>query len=339
MTRAPNSGAPVGSLVALLSIAAALAPGAAHADHEGQLPVPVSCSVSGGQLTVTAAAGEFPDVVFERAGDQIVVRAGHFLPEDAMPVTCAGGTPTVTGVDQVTVVSSAPATTIPHVSIVLGGGPFGPGATPEGEGSEIEFFIQTSIAVDILGSDGPDQLAVGRSAGRPAVNLNAGEVSPDPDLTLGTTLARNKKSIENFEIAAGGGSDIVDLSGTGFDTPFIRSVSVKGGDGDDRLTGGPGDDTLKGQRGNDTLIGLAGRDVLFGGRGNDTLDGGGARDLLVGLGGRDLLLGGGGADLVLPGHGKDRSLCGPGKDLYDRRARKDRRRGCELLTSFGGLFR
>jgi hypothetical protein len=300
-----------------------------------------SCSLSGGQLQVVALRGEFPDIDFERSADQIVITSGFFEPGDA-PLTCSGGVPTVTNTDTITVASAAPKAVLPDVSWNLAGGPFAPGATPEADGSsEIEFTITTSIEALILGGPGPDQLALGRTAGVEAANLNAGEPSPDADVFLGRTIGCcHKRPLESFTVEASDGPDTISLAGTGFDNPLKDDVQVEGGRGNDLLTGSPEHDDLSGGRGDDTVLGLGGSDVLVGGRGKDTLDGGGTADLILGYGGRDIVLGGGGRDYILPGHGRDVVRCGPGRDLLDfRQRRTDRRKSCERLVSFAGLFR
>jgi Ca2+-binding RTX toxin-like protein len=194
--------------------------------------------------------------------------------------------------------------------------------------------------VTIDGGEGPDSVALGGLGGLQVANLNAGETAPDADVTLGRAFGRGHKSIEGFELNGNGGSDVLSLSGgAGFDRAAPRHVSLSGGPGDDLILGSPRDDELTGESGNDTLLGLAGADSLAGGDGDDTISGKGAPDLLLGLKGSDRILGGGGRDLVLPGPGRDRVNCGGGRDYFDRRQRRDRRRRCELLTSFAGLFR
>src|SRR5262249_32260055 len=64
---------------------------------------------------------------------------------------------------------------------------------------------------------------------------------------------------DSLRIDALGGNDTVDASGLAADA---ISLTVDGGDGDDRLTGGAGDDTL---------IGGPRNDVPDGGPGNNTL--------------------------------------------------------------------
>jgi hypothetical protein len=70
-------------------------------------------------------------------------------------------------------------------------------------------------------------------------------------------------------IAAGKGSDTINLHDSGNDT-------VYGGSGDDVIRGGHGDDSLVGGAGNDSIFGGTGNDTLVGSSGNDFLESGGA---------------------------------------------------------------
>jgi Ca2+-binding RTX toxin-like protein len=69
----------------------------------------------------------------------------------------------------------------------------------------------------------------------------------------------------NIFVAAGKGSDTINLHDSGNDT-------VYGGSGNDVISGGHGDSSL---------FGGAGNDSIYGGTGNDTLDGGSGNDYLV----------------------------------------------------------
>ena len=54
----------------------------------------------------------------------------------------------------------------------------------------------------------------------------------------------------------------------------LASMTIRGGDGNDRLFGGPGDDIIDGGDGVDVLVGGDGNDTLLGGPGDDLLGGG-----------------------------------------------------------------
>jgi Ca2+-binding RTX toxin-like protein len=73
---------------------------------------------------------------------------------------------------------------------------------------------------------------------------------------------------DSLRINAFGGNDVVDASGLAADAV---SLTIDGGDGNDRLQGGDGDDTLLGGAGDDVLVGGPGNDTLDGGPGNNTL--------------------------------------------------------------------
>ncbi|MEH6951373.1 calcium-binding protein [Nitrobacter sp. NHB1] len=69
----------------------------------------------------------------------------------------------------------------------------------------------------------------------------------------------------NVFVAAGRGSDTINLHDSGDDTVY----------------GGGGNDVIRGGHGDSSLFGGAGNDSIFGGTGNDTLDGGSGNDYLV----------------------------------------------------------
>jgi Ca2+-binding RTX toxin-like protein len=69
----------------------------------------------------------------------------------------------------------------------------------------------------------------------------------------------------NIFVAAGRGSDTINLHDSGNDTVY----------------GGSGNDVIRGGHGDSSLFGGAGNDSIYGGTGNDTLDGGAGNDYLV----------------------------------------------------------
>jgi len=73
-------------------------------------------------------------------------------------------------------------------------------------------------------------------------------------------------------------------------------LTIRGGDGNDRLYSGSGDDELRGEAGDDMLFGMGGDDKLSGQAGNDVLAGGAGNDWINGNDGRDILIGGVGSD-------------------------------------------
>jgi hypothetical protein len=162
----------------------------------------------------------------------------------------------------------------------------------------------------------------------------------------GTTVATCPTSVSGeslttaFVELAGGGDAFTDRSGV----PLPVSVSVRGGDGTDRLTGGLGDDTLDpgfgssdevhGGAGYDTVSygsrasgvtvtldgaandggpgenDLVGQDVeeILGGAGDDVLVGDVRINIVDGAAGNDTLDGGAGADILLGSDGNDQLL-------------------------------
>ena len=70
----------------------------------------------------------------------------------------------------------------------------------------------------------------------------------------------------------------------------LSSLSMNGGDGDDRLSNStPGSSIIDGGTGDDTLIGGSAADSLIGGDGNDVFDGGAGADTMAGGEGFDLV--------------------------------------------------
>jgi Ca2+-binding RTX toxin-like protein len=88
-------------------------------------------------------------------------------------------------------------------------------------------------------------------------------------------------SCEDIQLGTTAGEDHVTI----LDTPSSIAVTVRAGDGNDRVlangAGVQGPLTLLGGAGNDILKGGAGRDLLIGGSGIDQLDGGPGEDILI----------------------------------------------------------
>jgi Ca2+-binding RTX toxin-like protein len=286
------------------------------------------CSYSGppqNLLTVTADRGALGEII--RRGDEIVVR--EFLER---PSPCQGGVPTVLNTDTISVLVRGVA---PAVDVLLGGGPFAPGATPETEGaSEIEIEFRGNEALGyVRGTVRGDEFHWGPGPGDHAgLNLNAQDAGDqDVDVTVRGPA---------FLVAVGarGNDTIVPTPGAPFPNEGVFSA---GGQGDDRLiaprnTGG----ILEGGAGDDVLIGGRRGDFLLGGDGNDRLRGVRGGDLIAAGRGRDLIFGGPGRDSInsgahLPGlvprdSARDRIRCGAGRDRVTA-DRQDRLRGCEVI--------
>jgi Ca2+-binding RTX toxin-like protein len=160
-----------------------------------------------------------------------------------------------------------------YADLVLRGGPFAPGATPELEGdSEIEVeFVGDDIYATATGTGRADYFEWGPGLGREAgLNLNPGRAADeDVDVTVEGDLS--------FLNAVGrGGNDSI-LSAPGGVFTNAQHVFSTGGRGDDRLEA-PRD-------GGGLLQGGPGDDVLIGGRRGNLLEGGGGNDRMSGAGG------------------------------------------------------
>jgi Ca2+-binding RTX toxin-like protein len=133
-----------------------------------------------------------------------------------------------------------------------------------------------------------------------------------------TELNCKATAIAGFEVDAGDGNDLVELSDAVPVPATLRgdagNDTLVGGKGDDKLLGGDGLDHLYGGEGNDLIRGGAGFDIIRGNLGDDELFGEGGHDSLGGGGGDDSLFGGQGADFLYGGTGNDRLVGGEGRD-------------------------
>jgi RTX calcium-binding nonapeptide repeat (4 copies) len=273
-------------------------------------------------LTVTADRGALTEVA--RRGQRIIAR--EFL---ELPVRCRGDMPTVLNTDTIEIKLR---TDEDSVDVLLAGGSFAPGATPEPEGaSEIEIDIEWQSRFAFLGTvqgtRRADEFHWGPGLDRqPGLNLNPLEAGDaDVDVTA-------HGGFDPLLTVEGGGGDDTIIPAPGPKFPNL-GVFTEGGPGDDRLAGFPNSGAI--------LVGDEGNDVLTGGRGMDDLRGLSGRDRLDGRGGADLIDGGRGRDLIFGGPGRDRILardswrdklrCGAGRDRV-RPDRRDRLRGCEVVV-------
>jgi hypothetical protein len=269
----------------------------------------------------------------------IIARTGsRALPSVAAPIAgsarvigCDGDIPQVTNVDLI--VARGIGNDEPSLEVNLGGGPLAPGATDEGDGdSEIEIEVRSggglpTPSVGISGTAGPDRFRLGMKGGKPGLNLNPDESSPDVDLRTEDEL------FSTFIIAARGGADVVTGSGgPEFNGPSTAFLFTLLGRGDDRFRGGAFLNIAHGGRGDDVMRSRRGPGFLIGGPGRDLLRTGKEFDLLVGGPGRDLLRAGAGPDLLRAADGtRDRIRCGGGLDMLTA-DRRDRQRGCERIS-------
>jgi hypothetical protein len=282
----------------------------------------VACDYSAGELTVDLTADD-DSVTFTRFHDRIVVVTGssvnifgdyddYYEEETQIAVPCSGATPTPTNTDHISVVQ-APNAEFGNVTIDLSAGPFGPGATPEADGtSEIEFGFNLPgrlSSVGIKGSDTGETLPLGMlSSGAAGVNLNATaeQASADPDVEAA--------GIRYFVIDSEGGNDVVSgMGGAGLAGPLRGTfVIASGGSGNDLLQSGPPGAELVGDEGADTMIGSP------------------REDLIDAEGGKDKVFAGHGSDRIYALDGqKDFLVCGAGKRDYVVNDFIDRALHCE----------
>lgn len=281
----------------------------------GESQAAVTCAYSNGHLQVDLTADNDVATV-TRSGPAI--RVADAFVGGGQAVTCAGGTATVTDTDSVAIAQN-PDTEDQKLNIDLKNGAFGPGATPEADGtSEIEFQLKMNSDADLalIGTDAPDTFLIGLIA--PAVvgiNTNGAEAVPDFDIQVTGT--------KDIAILGQGGADLID--GRGIPTTFgsrtfLPLESLSGGEGDDRLLTGGIQSQISGGDGRDSLSGSQGPDVLTGGRGRDTIFSGKGKDSVFAV-----------------DHKRDRIQCGGGRDhtVADPR---DKLKRCETVTRTGHRF-
>jgi len=127
-----------------------------------------------------------------------------------------------------------------------------------------------------------------------------------------------------------GGTDVVAVNGltTSIATDQVRSITVRGGDGDDLIDlsninednfSNLVDQALEvfGGEGNDVISGSALGETIFGDDGNDSISGGGGDDLLFGGTGDDTLNGNNGDDLLVGGVGNDAYFASPTEEYIN----------------------
>ncbi|MEY9278893.1 calcium-binding protein [Bradyrhizobium yuanmingense] len=106
----------------------------------------------------------------------------------------------------------------------------------------------------------------------------------------------------------GGDNDVFVAAGKGSDTINLHDS------GDDTVYAGSGNDVIRGGHGNSSLFGGTGNDSIYGGTGNDTLNGGTGNDYLQAGTGAQLLVGGAGNDVLKDDSGLTTLSGGQGND-------------------------
>jgi len=265
-------------------------------------------------------------VVFNSRGETAIRREGRGIRVvNFIRGHCTGDAPTVDNLDRIIL-------RVPHnrgegeeVRINLRGGPFGPGATPEPSGGEIEITADVP-ALEVEGGKGPDSMV--------ARTLRDGRIGLDLD----GPADRGERDYEIvfphapflLRLAGNRGRDRLDTRGiTNMGVGFRHVIRLLGKLGSDLILGGPrnewriedgaGNDLVRTGGGNDEVLLGLGHDTVFGGRGRDTL----YYSVAFRLGGvnppdpSDRLFGGPGKD-VLSDENRHRDLlrCGPGLDEF-----------------------
>ena len=130
--------------------------------------------------------------------------------------------------------------------------------------------VNLNLAARTGGGDGAgDSVIVNGTNGNNVVTVTG---SAAKDVTASgltaTTRISGTDAGDTLTVKALAGDDVVDASGL---AAGAVSLTVDGGDGNDRLVGSAGDDTLLGGAGDDVLNGGPGADVLDGGTGDNVL--------------------------------------------------------------------
>ena len=253
----------------------------------------------------------------QRSGSEILVSndvTGQLL-------SCAGGTPTVTNLDTITFTGKKESD---GLFINLAAGPFGPGATSEGPGSEIEFdFKWKHGQLGVGGTSGNDTFAFGVvPAGgvktEAALNLNqSDELAKDVDATLDDVDSIIVRLRKGDDIHRPWRGRVCGAPRSRFGLGDRRRRQRRDHRAARRATSSPA------TRGRNLLRGDSAHDELNGGPGRDTLVGGASGDLLTGAAGLDLVRAGAGNDrLALRDRRRDPGVVRPGHRPWQGRSRR-----------------
>lgn len=196
--------------------------------------VPGACSFDPNTGTMT---------VTPQDGLARIVRDGDGLSVNLAP--CVGAS--VTSVDLVTVHAAEG----DEVHLDLGGGPFAPGATDEGDGtSEIEFNIVATgfIELAVIGTPGNERLAAGFGATTvapglfgPLLNLDTRAGDVDDDVFVHTYFLTNEvHAVSRLTVEGRGGNDTLDAGPAAFPGAnlYVGALTFLGGAGTDTLEPG-----------------------------------------------------------------------------------------------------
>ncbi len=268
-------------------------------------------------------------IIIER--DRRLIKVVEYQRED-----CRGGQPTVDNIDRIVLKG------LTDVFVDARAGRFGPGATPEPGGSEIE--IRTyGPRITYYGSRRSDRIVITTlRGGRPGLDLNAPRIRGRGDVDL---IVNGPP--RNLRISAKPGRDLIDARRlTSFDGERHR-LFLRGQAGNDVILGS--DDAewrIEDGRGRDFVRAGGGADDVWIGRGHDVVYGDeGADDIRYAVYQHheatfgdvsDRFFGGRGNDRLEDRNGKrDVLSCGPGHDWVRQESRDRFGPGCE--ERFGRL--
>lgn len=130
---------------------------------------------------------------------------------------------------------------------------------------------------DFVAKSGNITLAAGQTRAQIVVDILDDLLLENPETFQLRVLPPYPSAISSSALMATGTATIIDST-------------LRGGEGNDRLTGTNLAERIEGFGGNDLILGLGGNDILVGGAGNDTLNGGAGRDRLIGGTGNDLYI-------------------------------------------------
>lgn len=178
--------------------------------------------------------------------------------------------------------------------------------TRGGSGSQVQVWIDSSASVKITGGyfvdSGSATQVFSNTAG--ALTISGTKVWHASDGSLkygsvnGLDLSLVHKVASTGQWSKDGEKYLPDGNGTPEPVFTPTNKSLTGTSGGDVLAPSTADHwTVKGVDGNDRVTTLGGNDTLIGGKGNDALSSGGGNDVLRGDAGADILTGGAGNDL------------------------------------------
>ncbi len=179
------------------------------------------------------------------------------------------------------------------------------GMTLSGSTEAATAVVHGNGLIEVLGTDGPDYIRVGR-VGRELLILD-GQGSPT---TIATSPIDSVKKIRFYGLGGNDRFTFMNVSNNG-EPEFHAQAGYQVDHPQLELFGGAGNDQLDGGSNHDLIVGGSGRDDLKGFHGDDTILGESGPDELWGHQGRDFLCGGSGGDRVTSNENSDWMFMGP----------------------------